>query len=82
MFTGNWIGMPGSFWGGLYTFFHGAWNPLALYNLTWIFPVIVCTIIGAFVPFKGKSERPFLREHADQLHLDYYTALSQIKGKK
>jgi LIVCS family branched-chain amino acid:cation transporter len=82
MFTGNWIGagVPG-LWGTLHGFFHAAWNPLALYNLTWVFPVIVCTAIGAFVPWKGFTERPFLREHSDQLHLDYYEALEQIKKK-
>jgi LIVCS family branched-chain amino acid:cation transporter len=70
---------PSGFWLAGYHFFHMGWNFPSQAGLSWLFPTIICLIIGALIPWKGKTERPFLREHSDQLHLDYYEALAQIK---
>jgi LIVCS family branched-chain amino acid:cation transporter len=71
---------PNNVFSIVYTFFNAAWNLPAQAGLSFLIPSFAGMIIGAFIPWKGRAERPYLREHAGQLNLDYDEALAEIKA--
>jgi LIVCS family branched-chain amino acid:cation transporter len=73
---------PGETGHGFMTWMYGDWNPLAAWNLAWVPLVLVFFIISWFVKYKGYEERPYLREHKDELEANYFEAMAAIKAKK
>ncbi|MDR0556606.1 MAG: branched-chain amino acid transport system II carrier protein [Treponema sp.] len=61
-------------------FFFGPWNFIYTWtgDLGYIIPAAIGAVIGAFIKKGGYSERPYLREHADDESFDY----AALKAKK
>jgi LIVCS family branched-chain amino acid:cation transporter len=54
-------------------FFFGSWNVIYSWtgDLGYIIPAAIGAVIGAFIKKGGYTERPYLREHADDENFDY-----------